>query len=43
MIATMKVGERLYEVESNLLLERVHASHSLGKGVVLKEEIFEEI
>lgn len=43
LIATMKVGERLYEEESNLLLERVHASHSLGKGVVLKEEIFEEI
>jgi len=40
----MKVGETLYEEESNLLLERVHASHSLGKKTPYEEEdSFEEV
>lgn len=43
LILTMKVGESLHEEDSNLLLKRVHASHSLGKGIELKEETFEEI
>ena len=43
LVITMKVGETLHEEESNLLLQRVHASHSLGKGVVIKEDTFEEV
>ena len=43
LIITMKVDETLYEEESNLLLKRVHASHTLGKGVVLEEDSFEEV
>jgi hypothetical protein len=43
MILTMKVGESLNEEDSNLLLKRVHASTSLGKGVVLIEDTYEEV
>ena len=43
LILTMKVGESLHEEDSNLLLKRVHASTSLGKGVVLTEDTYEEI
>ena len=44
LVITMKVGETLYEEESNLLLERVHASHSLGKKIPHEEEeSFEEV
>jgi hypothetical protein len=44
LVITMKVGETLYEEESNLLLERVHASHSLGKKIPYEEEdSFEEV
>jgi len=43
MILTMKVGESLHEEDSNLLLKRVHASTSLGKGVVLIEDTYEEV
>jgi hypothetical protein len=44
LIITMKVGETLHEEESNLLLERVHASHSLGKKIPHEEEeSFEEV
>lgn len=43
LIITMKVGETLHEEESNVLLQRVHASHALGKGVVLEEDSFEEV
>ena len=43
LILTMKVGESLHEEDSNLLLQRVHASHSLGKGVVLIEDTYDEV
>ena len=43
LVFTMKVDESLYEEESNLLLRRVPASYSLGKGVVVEEDTYEEV
>tara|TARA_R110001592_G_scaffold57545_1_gene174839 strand:- start:3741 stop:4022 length:282 start_codon:yes stop_codon:yes gene_type:complete len=44
LVIKMKVGESLYEEESNLLLKRIPGWHSLVcKGDVLKEDIFKEI